>query len=133
MIRAIHAGAVVEAVVGILERGIGKGRAYNLAQEESWSHDQLVEAIAARLGAQAGVVRRSRAELLGAGLYPTCAPLAHPWMSVLDPGRAVRELGFQPGRFQDWLPATVDRLAEEPTPDGFDVLRAKEARMAGGE
>lgn len=125
-IRPIHAGAVVEAVVGMLESGSGKGRAYNLAQEEWWSHDELVAAIAGRLGVPANVVRRPRSELVAAGLFPACAPLAHPWMSVLDPARAARELDFRPGRFDDWLPATMEQLAERPAPAGYDEVRARE-------
>ena len=129
-IRPIHAGAVVDAVMGILERGSGKGAAYNLAQAEAWSHDELVEAVGDRLGVRAEVIRRPRAELVEAGAFPACAPLAHPWVSVLDPGRAERELGFQPGRFEDWLPETVDRLAERPAPEGFDAIRERELTLA---
>jgi nucleoside-diphosphate-sugar epimerase len=129
-IRPIHAGAVVDAIVGILEHGSGKGTAYNLAQDEAWSHDELVTAIADRLGVRAEVVRRPRSELVVAGAFPTCAPLAHPWMSVLDPGRARRELGFRPGRFEDWLPETVDRLAGQPASTGFEAARERELTLA---
>jgi nucleoside-diphosphate-sugar epimerase len=129
-IRPIHAGAVVDAVGGILERGSGKGAAYNLTQGEAWSHGELVAAIAGRLGVRAEVIRRPRTELVDGGVFPACAPLAHPWMSVLDPGRARRELGFRPGRFEDWLPVTVDRLAERPAPAGYEGVRARELALA---
>jgi hypothetical protein len=66
-----------------------------------------------------------------AGAFPACAPLAHPWMSVLDPGRARSELGIRPGRFADWLPETVDRLAGRPAPAGYDAARARERALAG--
>ena len=129
-IRPIHAGAVVDAVVGILESGTGKGAAFNLAQDEAWSHGELVAAIAARLGVRAHTVPRPLAGLVEAGAFPACAPLAHPWMSVLEPGRAARELGFRPGRFEDWLQETVDRLVERPAPEGYAALRARERALA---
>jgi nucleoside-diphosphate-sugar epimerase len=130
-IRPIHAGAVAGTVADILESGSGKGAAYNLAQDEAWTHDELVAAIADRLDVRAEVVRRPRAELVRAGAFPACAPLAHPWMSVLDPGRARRELGFRPGRFEDWLPETVDRLAGRPAPAGYEAVRASELALSG--
>ena len=112
-IRPIHAAAVVDVVVEILEAGRGKGSAYNLAQGEAWSHAELVDRVARMLDVEPRLDPRPRAELIQAGLFPACAPLANPWMSVLDPGRAERELGFRPGRFADWLPEIVERLAED--------------------
>jgi nucleoside-diphosphate-sugar epimerase len=112
-IRPIHAAAVVDAVVGLLEGGRGRGAAYNLAQGETWTHAELVDRIAAMLEVEPRFDTRPRAELVGAGVFPACAPLASPWMSVLDPGRAERDLGFRPGRFGDWLPELVARLAGE--------------------
>jgi nucleoside-diphosphate-sugar epimerase len=109
-IRPIHAGAVADIVLGILESGGGKGAAYNLAQGEAWGHDELVARIAGMLGVEAEISPRPLPELIEAGVFPGCAPLSSPWMSVLDPGRAERELGFRPGRFDDWLPALVERL-----------------------
>ena len=92
----------------LIESGRGKGAAFNLAQAEAWSHEELVAAIAERLGVEVRPARRPRAELLKAGVFPACAPLAHPWMSVLDASRAERELGFRRGGFGDWLPDTLD-------------------------
>ncbi|HET6616271.1 MAG TPA: NAD-dependent epimerase/dehydratase family protein [Gemmatimonadota bacterium] len=112
-IRPIHAEAVVDAVLAVLESVLGRGEAYNLAQDESWSHDELVARIAGMLDVEPRLERRPRDELIREGVFPGCAPLANPWMSVLDPGRAERELGFRPARFADWLPGMVERLAEE--------------------
>ncbi|MGH7565246.1 MAG: NAD-dependent epimerase/dehydratase family protein [Gemmatimonadota bacterium] len=130
-IRPIPASAVVETVVDLLESGRGKGVAYNLAQGEAWSHAQLITRIAGMLGAEPEVVGRPRGELIAAGVYPACAPLSKPWMSLLDPGRAVRELGFEPGRFDDWLPGVVERVSALPPPGDFAGVRARELELAG--
>ncbi|HYO45787.1 MAG TPA: NAD-dependent epimerase/dehydratase family protein [Gemmatimonadota bacterium] len=130
LIRPISASAVVETVVGIVESGKGKGAVYNLAQGEAWSHDRLVTRIAEMLGTRVELVPLPREELLAAGVYPGCAPLSKPWMSVLDSGRAARELGFRPGSFDDWLPAVVERVSELPSPHDFEDLRAREIALA---
>jgi nucleoside-diphosphate-sugar epimerase len=129
-IRPIPASAVVDTVVAVLERGLGKGAAYNLAQEESWTHAELVTRVAGMLGVEAELAPRPRRELIAAGLYPACAPLSSPWMSVLDPGRAVRELGIEAGGFDAWLPAVVERVSELPPPPGFEAVRAREIGLA---
>ena len=64
-------------------------------------------------------------------MFPACAPLSNPWMSVLDPGRAERELGFGAGSFDDWLPQVVKRVSEAPASRGFDDIRALEIDLAG--
>ena len=65
------------------------------------------------------------------GVFPACAPLANPWMSVLDPGRAARELGFRPGTFEEWLPGLVALLAGKPAPAGFGDFRGRELALVG--
>lgn len=129
-IRPIHADAVVETIVRILEEGSGKGRAYNLAQDEVWTHGDLIGRIAGMLGVEPVTARRPREELVRARVFPACAPLASPWMSVLDPARAARELGFRPGAFADWLPELVSVVAGKPAPAGFRDLRARERALA---
>lgn len=131
-IRPIHAARVVDVVVDLLESGAGKGAAFNLAQGEEATHEELIERIAGLLGVEAELAPMRRAELVEAGVFPGCAPLAHTWMSVLDPGRAERELGFEPGGFDDWLPDVVERLSELPPPIGFEVVRARERALAQG-
>jgi nucleoside-diphosphate-sugar epimerase len=128
-IRPIHAAAVVETVVRILEEGAGKGAAFNLAQGEAWTHDQLIGRVAGMLGVEPVIERRPREELIADGVFPASAPLANPWMSVLDPGRAARELGFRPGAFEDWLPGLVEALAARPAPAGFRDLRERELAL----
>ena len=130
-IRPIHADAVVETVVRLVEEGAGKGAAYNLAQGEAWTHDELVGRIAGMLGVAPALERRPREALIDAGVFPASAPLANPWMSLLDPGRAARELGFRPGTFAEWLPGLVEAVAGRPAPEGFAELRARELALAG--
>ncbi len=129
-IRPIHADAVVEVVVRVLEEGSGKGAAYNLAQGEAWTHGELIARVAGMLGVEPVLERRPREELLDAGVFPASAPLANPWMSVLDPGRAARELGFRPGAFGEWLPGLVESVAARPAPQDFANLRAREIALA---
>ncbi len=129
-IRPIHADAVVETVVRIVEEGSGTGAAYNLAQGEAWTHEELIGAIAGMLGVEAALERRPCEELVRAGVFPACAPLANPWMSYLDPGLAEREIGFRPGTFEDWLPGLVAAAAAQPAPEEFAEVRTRELALA---
>lgn len=129
-IRPIHASAVVDTVVRILEEGRGKGAAYNLSQLESWTHDELIYWIAGVLGKRIDIVRLPRDELIRAGVFPACAPLSHPWMSVLDCTKATEDLAFTPGGFDDWLPGLVEELVGLPVPEGFQQVRAREVALA---
>jgi nucleoside-diphosphate-sugar epimerase len=129
-IRPIDADTVVETVVRLLEGGLGKGGAYNLAQDEFWTHDEFVAHLAAMLQVEPVVVRRPRGELIEAGMFPDCALLANPWMSVLDAGRAREALGFEPPCFADWLPSLVERVSALPPPPGFQPARVRELSLA---
>jgi nucleoside-diphosphate-sugar epimerase len=129
-IRPIDADTVVETVVRLLEGGLGKGAAYNLAQDEFWTHDEFVARLAAMLQVEPVVVRRPRRELIEGGVFPDCALLSNPWMSVLDAGRAREALGFEPPRFADWLPSLVERVSALPPPLGFQPARARELSLA---
>ena len=113
-IRPIHADAVVDGVLKILEEGTGKGAAYNLAQREAWTDDELVVRIASLLDVVPVTVRRPRRQPIEAGLFPACAPLSNPWMSLLDPGLAERELGLSRG-LRRRLPRVVERILRGPS------------------
>jgi nucleoside-diphosphate-sugar epimerase len=129
-IRPIHADAVVATVLRVLEGGLGKGAAYNLAQREFWTHDELIAHLADMLNIEPVIVRRPRRELIEAGVFPACAPLSNPWMSVLDPNLAEKQLDFEPGGFNDWLPSVVEGVHALPPPRGFQEARAFEVEVA---
>ncbi len=109
------------------------GQAYNLAQEETPTLLELLEALKAMLGSAAPLVPVPSARLAAAGLVPVeVSPFSGRWMSFLDPGRAVRELGFRHAPLERGLHAAVASfLAHPPSdrPKGY-ARRADELRLA---
>lgn len=133
-LRHVHQADVVTAVVGILESGAGKGRAYNLAQNDLWTLDEFLDRLAAILEVEPDIVRLPRAELEAAGVFPGCSPFSNPWMSVLENHRVKVELGLRFAGFDDYLPGLVDRFRDpdlEPPP-AYARQREREKALAAG-
>jgi nucleoside-diphosphate-sugar epimerase len=94
--RHVYSGAVIAAIVRMIEAPPPPGHAFNLAQPEQPTVRALVEQIARRAGAQPVLVELPAARLEEAGLSVRAAsPFSSAWMSLLDPSRAVAELGFE--------------------------------------
>ncbi|MDX1623548.1 MAG: NAD-dependent epimerase/dehydratase family protein [Gemmatimonadota bacterium] len=130
-LRHVHVEDVVDAILVSIEEGVGRGAAYNLAQDDLWSHQELLDRMGEELGVEPDVVRLSREELVEAGVFPGCAPFTNPWMSVLDNGKAKSELGFEPRGFDDYLPELVATFREAPPPEGFAEERERERALVG--
>jgi len=94
--RHVYSGAVIQAIVRLLDAPPPAGQAFNLAQAEQPTVRALIERIASRLGARPDVVELPAKALEEAGLSARAAsPFSSSWMSVIDPARAVTELGFE--------------------------------------
>jgi nucleoside-diphosphate-sugar epimerase len=93
--RHIYRGAVVAAVAGLVEGEPAPGLVYNLAQDEQPTVGELLRRLAARVGGRAEIVELPAEQLEAAGLsVRSASPLSSRWMSRIDPGKAVAELGF---------------------------------------
>jgi nucleoside-diphosphate-sugar epimerase len=133
-LRHIHQADVVTGVVRLLETDAGKGRAYNLAQDDLWTLEELLDRLGEILGVEVEVERRPRAELEAAGLFPACSPFSNPWMSILDNERAKEELGLRFMGFDDYLPELVEYFRDpalEP-PAAYARQRDREKALAAG-
>jgi nucleoside-diphosphate-sugar epimerase len=131
-IRHVDGADVVRAVVALLESGAGRGRAYNLAPEETLSIEEFLELLARLAGRPPGappIVRPARARLLEAGLLPACSPFSNPWMSELDNRRSKRELGFVYTPFAATLERLVRHFERLPPPPGY-AQRERELALA---
>ncbi|HET9593945.1 MAG TPA: NAD-dependent epimerase/dehydratase family protein [Anaeromyxobacteraceae bacterium] len=131
--RHVYAGEVARFVAGLLGRPETFGRAFNLAQEEAPSLAELVQRLAAHLGARADLAPVAEDALGAAGLAPRdVSPFSTRWMSFVDPSRAREELGFRHLPLDAYLGRIVASfLAHTPTapPDGY-AGRARERALA---
>ncbi|HET9624820.1 MAG TPA: NAD-dependent epimerase/dehydratase family protein [Kofleriaceae bacterium] len=132
--RHVYAGAVVDLVLRLVAAPPPAGHAFNLAQAEQPTVRELVERIAHRLGARPALVDVTPDELAAAGLSARAAsPFSSRWMSLIDPGRAVAELGFAHPPLATYLDSILAALfAAWPTtpPPGYEQ-RAGELAVLG--
>ena len=96
--------------------------AFNVAPIEAVSVRGLVARIASISGSTAPLVPVQLDVLRDEGLRPEqLSPFGGRWMSLLDPARAVHELGLTHPPVESWLPPLVQGLIAlrptEPTPD----------------
>jgi len=137
IVRHVAGSEVARFLSEILLREETFGRAYNLAQAETPTLRELVEALGALLGSRSRIAALPAARLREAGLRPAeISPFDDGWMSYLDPGRARDQLGFR----HEPLPRSLAAIVASFTchtpavwPPGY-AHRARElelARVAG--
>lgn len=130
--RHVYKGAVVRAIARLIEAPPRPGQAFNLAQPEQIAVRVLVERIARRLGARPEIVELPVARLEDAGLSVRAAsPFSTAWMSLLDPARAVAELGFEHPPLDVYLDSILASLFAawpDSAPEGY-AQRASELAL----
>jgi nucleoside-diphosphate-sugar epimerase len=121
--RHVYGGAVVRAIARLLDAPPPPGQAFNLAQSEQLTVRALLERIAERAGARPSLVELPAETLEAAGIsVRDASPFSSAWSSLLDPSRAVAELGFVHPPLDAYLDATISSLfAHWPTepPPGY--------------
>ena len=96
-VRHVYSRDVARAIAGLLGQPATFGQAYNLCQDETPTLVEVLETVAALVGAPLRLQPIARAALEAAGLDPVrVSPFSGRWMSFLDPARARAELGFIP-------------------------------------
>jgi nucleoside-diphosphate-sugar epimerase len=132
--RHVFAQDVAETLVALLGDARAVGHAYNVASAETPTVWEFVGRLAERLGAPDRRVAIPHAQL---GDIPATAisPLSGRWMSLLDPARAVADLGLRHRPLDTWLDATITAyLAAPPAapPENYFACRARERILANG-
>jgi nucleoside-diphosphate-sugar epimerase len=131
--RHVYRGAVVDALARMVDAP-PPGAVYNLAQAEEPTVRELLERLGAQVGVRPRIVDVPAADIAAAGLaVRAVSPLSTTWMSHVDPGLAVAELGFAHPPLDAYLGAIVAELVTgwraEP-PAGY-AQRAREVALAG--
>lgn len=113
--RHVYSGAVVRLLADILGRCETFGAAFNLAQEEIATLNEILGLLAAHLGASPRLVPVSADRLAAAGLDPVAvSPFSGRWMSFLDPTLARRTLGFRHEPLDTYLGHIVASFLAHP-------------------
>jgi nucleoside-diphosphate-sugar epimerase len=130
--RHVYGDDVARAIVGLLGSKDVLGQAYNLAGPDTPTLRELVEALAAVVGARPRFHEVSSEALLAAGLPPArVSPFSSRWMSFLDPARAVAELGLVSTPLREQLGRITSSFFAHPPaePPASYALRAAELEL----
>jgi nucleoside-diphosphate-sugar epimerase len=132
-LRHIYSGEVARTLAHLLGRESTYGKAYNLAQDETPTLNELLALLADALGAPLQTLAVDRGELARKGLEATAvSPFSGTWMSFLDPTRAKAELGFSHEQLERYVGKIVASFLAHPPaqpPEGYG-RRAEELEWA---
>ena len=131
-VRHIDAGDLAAVLVRLALGPAPRSLAYNLAQPDVLPLRVFLERVAEAAGVRARFVDASWDACRAAGLDDRFSPYAGEWSSVVDPARAIAELGFAGTPSEDYLPRVVRWHLEHrpPSHEGYRQ-RAVEGELAG--
>ncbi len=130
-VRHVDGGEVARFVCGILGRSEARGRAFNLAQEETPALVEVLTMLRELTGSRSALVPVSSATLRAAGLEPVqLSPFSGRWMSFLDPSRARAELGFTHAPLAQCLASAVSAFLAHTPPDRPPGLARRQEELA---
>lgn len=132
-IRNVYAGDVIRAIMHLVETGQGKGRAYNISQDETVSLAELLNILGELIGTPAHLVKMERELLEANGFLPDCSPFSDVWMSELDNTLSKTELNLTYTPLRTYLKKIVDYYEEHPPQRPPVSYRRRHAEKALGE
>ena len=126
-LRHIYGEDVVRAILLLIDSNLGKGKAYNVSQDETLSLDKFLDLLGDVMGVEAQLVRVKRDILEANGFLPDCSPFSERWMSELDNTLSKTELGMTYTPVRTYLEKIVNYYNENPppTPAGYKRRRAE--------
>ncbi len=113
-LRHIYGGDVVQAIRLLIDSGLGKGRAYNISQDETVSLADFLKLLGGLLDVEPQIVRLRRSLLEANGFLPDCSPFSERWMSELTNDRSKAELGMRYTPLPEYLARLVDYYTANP-------------------
>ena len=114
-LRHVYGQDVVKAILRVSDGGLGKGRAYNIGQDDTLALPEFLELLAAVCRVPLTLARVPRQQLEPEGLLPDCSPFSGRWMSALDNARSKAELRMTYTDFPGYLPSLVSYFKARPT------------------
>lgn len=126
-LRHVYGQDVVDALEILVETGKGKGRAYNISQDETVTIDEFLGMLNDIMGTHAPIIRVKRSLLEANGFLPDCSPFSERWMSELTNERSKAELDMTYTPLRDYLTKLVDHYdTHRPaTPVGYKRRNAE--------
>ena len=132
-VRHVYGEDVVQAIMRLAGNDLGKGRAYNIGQDETLSLEEFLKMLAEIMRQPLKLVRVPREELERHKFLPYCSPFSGQWMSSLDNTRSKEELGIRYTPLRAYLEKLVTYFQSSPTRkiEGYEQ-RARELELVRG-
>ncbi len=122
-LRHVYSGDVVRVLLHLIESGAGKGKVYNISQDETVTLDEFLELIGSIMDVSPQIVRVRRDMLEANGFVPDCSPFSERWMSELDNTLSKTELGITYTPLREYLTRTVNHYLDNPPPTPLGYVR----------
>jgi nucleoside-diphosphate-sugar epimerase len=124
-LRHIYGGDVVRAMLLLINSGKGKGRAYNISQDETTSLQEFLTILGDILQTEAHIAPVRRSLLEANGFLPDCSPFSDRWMSELTNERSKAEFGMTYTPLREYLGKIVAYYDTNPPPKPAGYRRRK--------
>ncbi len=121
-LRHIYSHDVVKAIQMAMKQP-GKGRAYNISQDETTSLEEFLGIVADLLGVEPQLIRFRRGLLEANGFLPDCSPFSERWMSELTNDRSKAELGMTYTPLREYLSKIIAHYEADPPRDPVGYKR----------
>ena len=131
LLRHVYAADVLQAIMKVFETGVGKGRVYNIAQDETLTVEDFLIFLGEIAGHTVNLKHIDRKILENLQLLPDCSPFSDSWMSELDNRRSKLELGMQYTPLPVYLEKMIRHYQSSglPWPEGYR-RRGEEIKLA---
>jgi len=124
-LRHIYSHDVVSAILKILESGKGKGKAFNIAQDETVTLHEFLVQLGEIIGIDPQIHRISREKLNANGFLPNASPFSELWMSELDNSLSKSELGITYTPLKTYLENIITHWQSKPPQKPTSYARRK--------
>ena len=121
-LRHIYSQDVVKAILLSMKQS-GKGRAYNISQDETTSLEEFLSIVGDLLGVRPQLIHFRRGLLEANGFLPDCSPFSERWMSELTNDRSKAELGMTFTPLRDYLGKIIAHYESDPPRDPVGYKR----------
>lgn len=129
-LRHVYAGDVVTAIMTLILSGQGKGRAYNIAQDETVSLREFLTLLSESLGTNPPeIVPVTRGVLEAHGFLPDCSPFSEYWMSELDNTLSKIDLGLTYTPLATYLDYLANEFVRRDLPRPVSYRRRHSEKM----
>lgn len=113
-LRHIYTADVVNVIMHLINTGMGKGKAYNISQDETVSITEFLTILGELVGLEPQIRMVDRSLLVANGFLPDCSPFSELWMSELDNTLSKTELGATYTPLREYMARIVTHYTENP-------------------